>query len=632
MCDIYDGQIWKDFMSFEGVPFLVQPFCLALAMNIDWFQPYKWTESSVGAVYMTIMNLPYQLRFKREFVILVGIIPGPKEPKRNINSYLRPLVGELLALWDGIPMYVYGEEQEQKVRCALICVACDMPASRKTCGFLGHTAKLGCSKCKKVFPGGVGDKSYAGFDRENWHARSNGDHRSSIALINQSRNKTERAQLESEHGCRLSVLLDLPYFDAVRMTIIDPMHNLFLGTAKHMVKNVWIKQNIITKSSLPVIQKVIDDMKVPTDIGRIPRKIESGFDHFTADQYKNWVNLYSVPCLHGILSSDHLENWRHFVLACRLICQHTLTLEQVTLIDAFLLRFCKRTEQLYGPSVITPNMHMHCHLRDILLDYGPVYSFWCFSYERYNGILGNQPTSNKDIEPQLMQRFLADNFAFSLTCPINFEDDFATVSLPSPRLAGSLLQSITPRASLSANFELPKHYTRTSLDTVDTITHIVAKLEKCEVFEIDVNKIARRYVAVTINEKRVSTRKSQSCVMFKWDNELLGEPLSPLPDSLTLMGTIIRPVKIDYFCQITYTCSRSILNRDDLHCLLLAYVSWYLPHPACYAMGKPAQIWCNDVFEKSGYVPLDLYQSRCVHCTMLYNGENVFVVVPLISD
>ena len=41
---------------------------------------------------------------------------------------------------------------------ALICVGCDIPASRKLCGFLGHSATAGCNKCKKKFPGGVGEK------------------------------------------------------------------------------------------------------------------------------------------------------------------------------------------------------------------------------------------------------------------------------------------------------------------------------------------------------------------------------------------------------------------------------------------------------------------------------------------
>ena len=41
---------------------------------------------------------------------------------------------------------------------------------------------------------------------------------------------------ESESGCRYSVLLKLLYFNAPRMLIVDPMHNLFLRSAKHFLK------------------------------------------------------------------------------------------------------------------------------------------------------------------------------------------------------------------------------------------------------------------------------------------------------------------------------------------------------------------------------------------------------------
>lgn len=38
-------------------------------------------------------------------------------------------------------------------------------------------------------------------------------------------------------------------------------------------------------------------------------------------------------------------------------------------------------------------MHLHCHLWQCMIDVGPVYSFWCFSFERYNGLLeGMQKT------------------------------------------------------------------------------------------------------------------------------------------------------------------------------------------------------------------------------------------------
>lgn len=35
--DVYDGRIWRDFMSTDGV--LSAPFNYALHLNVDWFQP-----------------------------------------------------------------------------------------------------------------------------------------------------------------------------------------------------------------------------------------------------------------------------------------------------------------------------------------------------------------------------------------------------------------------------------------------------------------------------------------------------------------------------------------------------------------------------------------------------------------
>ena len=47
-------------------------------------------------------------------------------------------------------------------------------------------------------------------------------------------------------------------------------------------------------------------------------------------------------------------------------------------------------------------MHIHCHLKENLLDYGPIHSYWCFGFKRYNGILGNIATNNRSVELQLM--------------------------------------------------------------------------------------------------------------------------------------------------------------------------------------------------------------------------------------
>ena len=45
-------------------------------------------EHSVGAIYLTVMNLPWYLRFNQQNVMLIGLIPKPKEPEHDINPLL----------------------------------------------------------------------------------------------------------------------------------------------------------------------------------------------------------------------------------------------------------------------------------------------------------------------------------------------------------------------------------------------------------------------------------------------------------------------------------------------------------------------------------------------------------------
>ena len=70
------------------------------------------------------------------------------------------------------------------------------------------------------------------------------------------------------------------------------------------------------------------------------------------------------------------------------------------------MQFCRRSERLYGPNIVTPNMHMHAHLASCILDYGPIHGFWLFAFERYNGVLGSFPNNNRSIEVQLIERYI----------------------------------------------------------------------------------------------------------------------------------------------------------------------------------------------------------------------------------
>ena len=118
----------KSFLYRDGNELLASRYGIGLAINVDWFQPYTHVAYSVGVIYICVLNLPRHLRYLKDNIFIVGIIPGPHEPKLHINSFLEPLVRDLMKLWKGITMAT--PEGDQKVYAVLLCAACDIPASR----------------------------------------------------------------------------------------------------------------------------------------------------------------------------------------------------------------------------------------------------------------------------------------------------------------------------------------------------------------------------------------------------------------------------------------------------------------------------------------------------------------------
>ena len=407
LSDVYQGRIWKEFLKVGQSDFLSTSLCYGLMLNINWFKPYDHFTYSLGVVYLVIMNLPCFHRYKRQNIIIIGIIPGPSAPPLSVNSYLSPLVTELLQLWKGVQLKVYNSRQKV-VRAALLLVACDMPASRKVCGFLSHSANLGCHRCYCEFSEGSLRRNYSNFERTSWSYRDNSKHRDDVHRLLQCSSKSALSQMESELGCRYSVLLELPYFNPIQMTIIDPMHNLFLGSAKHITMDVLLGEGLLTKPSIGTVHKRIKSIQVPIDIGCLPSRLDSG-STFTAEQWMNWTIYFSIYCLHGLLNPEQIECWRAFVLACRRLCKKCISEEDIKVADLLLIQFCKRVKRVFGAEFVTPNMHMHLHLADCVRDFGPLHSFWLYSFERCNGLLGKQPTNNRAIELQLIKRFLRDN-------------------------------------------------------------------------------------------------------------------------------------------------------------------------------------------------------------------------------
>lgn len=510
------------------------------------------------------------------------------------------------------------------VRAALICTACDIPASRKVSGFVGHNAFRACSRCLKSFPtASFGEKpDYTGFDRTHWPPRSNEVQRKYSQKHKECRTAAGKKVIEREYGCRYSVLLELPYYDIVRMCVVDPMHNLLLGTAKHLL-SVWKSRDILLQNHFDVIQQRVDSFVTPHDVGRIPSRIASGFAGFTADQWRNWIQLYSLCSLKDLLPPLDYHCWHLFVKACNLLCRRSITLTQLDEADTLLLDFCLNFKQLYGANSCTINIHLHGHLKECITDFGPVYAFWLFSFERMNGILGSYHTNCHDVSLQLMRRFVSSLDCGSCNWPEEFKSEFAPLIFQCPYNKGSLM---------SETLELTLQNSTTGM--IKPLPPII----ECAWLPHQMESLLPISTRILGHNNYSILTLYQKCKALSHGRFVIGSHKSRYTTSSHVMSKHPQNpnnshlVRIEFFAKVDI---QQVASGQSNLSFWVAVVSLYFQHEQRQWFGYPTEVWGRSTMIDLQFIPINYILSRVAFAELevdfggLIGKEKVVVVSPL---
>ena len=294
--------------------------------------------------------------------------------------------------------------------------------------------------------------------------------------------------------------------------------------------------------------------------------------------------------------------------------QHTnlfLThLEDVASADLFLITFCKKFEVLYGRDQFKFNMHLHMHLKQCLTDFGPSHSFWCFSFEQFNGLLGSYSTNKKSIEVQVMRKFCTAQDTYSLVPYIDSDlqnvlrvskkcnksistvmsNDHATISLLNISHAplssrinfeiSGIVNLLPPLKEEVLTFEectqLKKIYTQ--IYPMASVSHISHFFIHCKQMELGGNILGS-----------VKCGSASSVIMAYWSNR--GDDLSNI-DYASRMSVGV----VEHY--IKHKISMKFSNEaEPCTCYhVFARVSWKQRHPSQELYGTSATA-CLDSFE-----------------------------------
>lgn len=404
--DVFDGKQYRALcdtpvrISGESQSYnhFSSPHDIALALSTDGFTPFKRGKQTCWPIILYNLNLPPEERFKQDNIICVGVIPGPKKPK-DIDSFLWPLVEELLQLSAGVPAFDAASGKAFTLRAYLVLGTGDIPAMSMVMRMKGHNAFSPCRMCSihgVQIPDGTNNVYYIPLDRSRHPTVLNDPavikkydplelpHRTHTEFLQQAREvqssgtRVQEEHLSKQYGIKgLSILAALSSLSFPLSFPFDFMHLFWENTLPNLVM-LWTgnfkgldegtEDYRLSTSVLDAIGEATAaaGSTIPSVFGpRLPNFAKDR-NLYTADMWSFWT-LYLGPTLLA-RKFKHEKYHRHFVDLVRLLhlcLQWEITHEKVDDVRRGFAKWVEQFEEyvlsysgLCQPIALTGTMHI----------------------------------------------------------------------------------------------------------------------------------------------------------------------------------------------------------------------------------------------------------------------------------
>ena len=357
MKDIYDARHYQELQQKKIVVngrelprrFFEDPRDVALGLSTDGFAPFRRRTKTAWPLILYNYNLPPDIRFKLNYILGLGVIPGPKKP-HDLDSFIWPLTQELLRLSIGVPTYD-SLSKEFFVLCAfLILVFGDIPAISMVMSMKGHNGLSPCRMCEIRgirIPDSNNPIHYVPLDRSRHpdvtaspdavptYDPANLPLRSHETLLDQAREvqfartENESERLAKQYGIKAVPLLHvLPSLSFPASFPYDFMHLLWENVVKNLM-HLWTGQykGLDTGTEQYEILGTVWDAigeasgksgdTIPGQFGPRPPNVSTDKISWTADTRSFWFQYVGPVLLQGRFTRR--KYYTHFVSLVRLI-------------------------------------------------------------------------------------------------------------------------------------------------------------------------------------------------------------------------------------------------------------------------------------------------------------------------
>lgn len=237
------GTAIQDLKGPDGLPFIsstTSEIRLCLGLFIDWFNSQGnyigGKHKSTGAIYIIILNLPKAQREAPENMFPI-FLPGGREPTTSeLNQLLRPLVDQLITLYEN-GMEIFTSAQNCLIlRAMLAIIIADTPAIKKIGGFASHAHEWFCHYNGCSLPR---HELKTNLDPSVWTKTTPADHKKYSTAWRDAQTAEEQDTIFNLWGFRYSELSRLPYLCLIKSCIIEPMHTILLNTIQHHIRSTF---------------------------------------------------------------------------------------------------------------------------------------------------------------------------------------------------------------------------------------------------------------------------------------------------------------------------------------------------------------------------------------------------------
>ena len=383
--DITDGSAYRSLLADDQFLSGHDNMNLTATFNTDGICLFKSTHVELWPLYLIINELPTQMRFARENILLLGLWQGRGKPP--FQSFLSTFANEMKKMFhDGVKVNFNGEDICLKL--AIVCASVDLQAKAGVLNMTLFNGAFACITCEEEgFVAAQGKGHARCYPYRTRELRAPQRTKDSVQHCMSNGSSNSRCK-----GFKGQCKIEFPVFDIVTGFVPDYMHGILLGICKALT-TLWFasknnKQPYFVGNQLHVISSRLCNIKPVDYVMRLPRNIEKDYASLKATEYQSWLLYYGLPCLKGILPELYLGHFSLLSEAVHLLLSDTMDTEILNRASMLLDLFYQQFQQLYGDGSCGLNVHnLGAHLVDFVRMWGPIWAWSCFSFEDINSMV-----------------------------------------------------------------------------------------------------------------------------------------------------------------------------------------------------------------------------------------------------